>query len=530
MRKIFITILLGLMGLTLTACFLFRRPIELNNKERFETVSFINKSTEYTILDSEIDLYFMENSQLPFVDVKDYLMLLDGVYMSEEFEFVYGDNTLMINVLITYEDKDYSETLTINSDLETIHVTNLSFFDIYLASTETNYGEGLVDLESTISKGSEITFELSNYNFEVLLMDDRVYLPLVITNLIFNQSNYFDTYYNGESLYGIDTSQLEDNNIKTLITSKYNNNEVPEDLILANYHFYRFLIDYFYGLKEERNIVKSEDFISKDTFVKGDVERNIFNVVTKLDDLHTSHLTRGYYNNPKQMTTYFSLTQGANIKKFYDGVREVQSEATSYFGIKNNMIDFFDYEYIDNDKTLIIYVLSFTVDTPGEIEEIIKSAHPNTKNIIIDLSFNTGGNLGAVLRMFTLMTNETIEYHFKNPLDGATGTYRVRGEKAAYNQFNYYFKISSITYSAANLTASIAKELGFGVIGRESSGGASAINFFVFPTGSIIIMSSNSVLTDKEYQSIEYGIEPDYLLEGLYNKNEIINAIKNLQK
>src|SRR5690554_4728704 len=529
MRNIYTLLLILISSFLLVGC-LKEEPItEIDKNERFEEISFISKSNEYNIEDGNINFYYEENSSLAYVNTEEYLKLLDGIYLSNEFEFIYNSTSLTINVLVEDDEKVYEESLTIDSDNDTIFVTNLLFFDLYMESTETNYGEGLIDLEATIIAGSAITYDLAKYDFDILEIGNEIYMPLVITNLLFNQSNYFDTYYNGEVLYGIDTSQLEVSDLEEILKSKYNNNEIPEDIKIANYNFYTFIIDYFYGLKAERNIEDSFTFINREDFLSGNNDKNIFNVTERLDDLHSSHLTRGFDNNSTQELSFMSTYQGTHIKAFYDVVSEVQKEAIEHFGVRLNYIDFKDYEYIDNNRTLIIYLLEFTVDTPKEVEAIIKEAHPDTENIVIDLAFNTGGNLGAVLRMFTLMTNKTIEYHYQNPLDGQKITGRVKGENEAYDKYNYFIKTSSITFSAANLAANIAKELEIPVIGRKSSGGASSISFFVFPSGSITIMSSNTVLSNKAYESIEYGIEPDYILYKLYDSLEIVSAINQFK-
>lgn len=522
-KKLVLLVLILITTFTLFSC--YGGSANTYKEDTFVKTKFINKSSEYQIKDGEIDLLYLKDSGLPFVNIEEYLMLLDGLYLADEFEFVTTGNILNISVLITYNNKDYNETLIIDSSLNTLSATSLDFFDLYLERPETNYSENLISLETAVIEGDSVLFNLAKYDFEIIKLDESFYMPLVITNLIFNQSNYFDTYYNGEVIYGIDTSNLDEEAIKSILKSPANRKQISQEMKVHDYNFNRFIIDYFYGLKKDRGINESSSFINKKDFLK-DSNRAIYDVVKKLDDLHTSHMTRGYLDNRNLKTTYPNLTNGPIVSKFYNDLSKVQREAINYFGIKNNYIDFKTHEYIDNNETLIIYVLEFTVNTPNEIESIIKNAKNETKNIIIDLSFNTGGNLGAVLRMFALMTNEKISYHFLNPLNNEKATYNVRGERPAYDNYNYFLKTSSVTFSAANLASSIAKELGIKVMGRKSSGGASAISFFVFPTGSITIMSSNTVLTNQEYQSIEKGIEVDYHLNNLYDPDAITKYLK----
>lgn len=524
-KKISSFTLIILILLVLTGCFR-NETLPTYNEDRYVETNFVNKSEEYQVEDSIIELLYLKQSNLALANVVDFLKMLDGLYLYNDFEFVYNSDTLTINITQTYNSVDYSERLVIDSTLDTVNVTSLDFFDLYLENPDTDYSENLVSLEPIVNVGNHVIFELGKYDFDIVNIGDNFYLPLAILNLLFNQNNYFDAYFNGEVIYGIDTSDIAQKDLKTILKSPLNNYHMPEDLKLHNYQFATFIIDYFYGLKSDRKIDSASSFIRKNQFISGDVEKNIFNLTKELDDLHTSHMTRGYYSNKDLALSFTSKSDGPIITKFYDDLAKVQKEAIRYFGVKNNYINFKDYEYIDNDETLIIYLLEFTVDTPVEIEAIIKNAKPTTKNIIIDLTFNTGGNLGAVLRMFALMTDDEIKYHFLNPLNNETITFRTKGERKAYDNYSYYLKTSSVTYSAANLAANIAKELDIKVIGRKSSGGASAISFFVFPTGSIIVMSSNSILTNQIYQSIEKGIEVDYHLNNLYNKEQILAAIK----
>lgn len=486
---------------------------------------FKNMSKEYKVKDSYVDLYFKEDSDIAYIDVYEFIHMLNGVYYSKEFEFIKDleKETLTINIEAEYDDEVISENLTLNVIDNNITVSNLDFFSIYIKQTETNYSEGLISLDPIIEKGDSIIYNLTNYEFDILLIEESFYMPLFLTNLIFNQETYFDVYFNGETLYGIDTGDLSNKDMKKISKSKYNEKEASEEIIKASYNYAKFITDYFYGLKEERNIKDSNDFVSLNNFINGDLNKNIFDFTKTYDDLHSSHIMKGYYNNNLKEFNYEDDSNlGINIKKFQDGILNVQTQAIDYFGVKNNYINIPDKEIINGD-TLVIYITGFDVSTPKEIESIIKQTDSNNiNNIIIDLTFNTGGNLGAVLRIFTLMTNEDIRYQMINKLDNSKVSYGVKGENPAYEEYNYYIKSSSITYSAANLMVSIAKDLNIKVLGTKSSGGASPISFHIFPNGSIINISSNDVLANKNYESIEYGIRPDYVLDNLYDNNEIL--------
>ncbi|MDY0276780.1 MAG: S41 family peptidase [Acholeplasma sp.] len=499
--------------------------------------SFVNLSTEYpSVENSEVDIYYFKESNIPYIDIKDFFALLDGVYYYEELEFIESkDEQMTINIEVTDEDSSITTKYysVIDFKEDSIEVNDLDFFDAYIKETSTNYGEGLVYLDPIINKGSAVNYEFGNYDIDLKVYNEKYLFPLQIANLIFNQSTYFDVYFNYEKIYGIDTADLDDETMKKIMTSKYNSYQLPDSVAAFNYNFMEFVIDYFYGLKNDRNISSAESFL---TTYKNDLldseksSESIFKITNALDDLHSSHIMRSLFNNKKKTTSYGEGIQGSNVASFYSGMQEVANAAADHFGYNKwtGEIYFIDNEML-NDETAIIYLFEFTVDTPKEVEDYLKSLGSSVKNVIIDISLNTGGNLGAVLRTFTLMTNKEIWYHYQNSLNKETVSFGLTGESSPYMQFNYYIKTSSITFSAANLMSSIAKELKIPVIGQKSSGGASSIMPVVFPDGSIVFISSNMVLSRVEegkYLSIEKGVEVDYYIDSLYDNNQILEKIK----
>lgn len=539
MKKKILIFIFILLSIFLVSCIKKELPLDEN---RTIIVNFINKSDEYNVSNSTVDIHYFADDNLPYIDVLEFINMLEGVYYSSEFEYFkdFENQILKISIEVEYEKEIEIYEIIWNFKNDTVFVESLDFFSSYIKITATDYSKGLISLDSIITKGTSVNYDLAKYNFDLVIKNELFLVPFHIINLFMNQEVYFDAYFNGDIIYGIDTSNLDTNNdtslVDTIIKSSNNNKDLSENLKVHSYNFYALIIDYFYGLKTERNINSAYEFLesNKNNFLNN-TSKNIFEVTERLDDLHTSHLLRSYYNyNKTSKYTYESLYTGKNTKNFYDGLYDVQMEAIDYFGYDRftGVINIKDIEIINSGKTTVIYLLGFDVDTPELIGNYIKELPETVENIIIDLTLNTGGNLGAVLRMFTLMTDKEIYYHYQNPLDGSKYSYGVVGENKSYNQYNYFIKSSSVTFSAANLAVSIAKELDIPVIGRKSSGGASSIGFFLFPEGSIIIMSSNTVLSKIEednYVSIELGLEPDYHLINLYNEESIKNIIDSFK-
>jgi len=198
--------------------------------------------------------------------------------------------------------------------------------------------------------------------------------------------------------------------------------------------------------------------------------------------------------------------------------------------------DYPEYRLIDDGKTAIIYLEGFTIDTPDEVHTILEALPSTVENVVWDLSYNTGGNIGAVFRIFGYMTEENIVYHSQNPADGAAETWFIQSDYVAYD-YEWYILTSSVTFSAANLMTSMAKEMGIAtIIGQDSSGGASSIGLIITPDGTGLIISTNNVLSTRvgneidgyEYLSIEYGIEVDYYMSDVTSDDEIIAIIETV--
>ena len=224
------------------------------------------------------------------------------------------------------------------------------------------------------------------------------------------------------------------------------------------------------------------------------------------------------------MTLYLN-DLGPSTIDFYNGLWDMQDLLTAKFGSYNSLPSV---RTIDDGKTAIIYLTEFTIDTPDHFKSVLDSLAPTVENVVVDLSYNTGGNVGAVLRIFGYMTEEPIQYHSMNPADGSKSTYYIESDYTAYD-YDWYIMTSSVTFSAANLMTSIAKEQGFAtIIGKNSSGGASSIGAIYLPDGSSLIISTNNVLStiiDDQYVSVEDGIQVDYQIYNVTSDDLVIQAI-----
>lgn len=533
---------------------------------------FTNMTGEYDVLDTVLNTFYADNNAIPYVDVTEFLNMLDGLIYFEELEFIEVENGLVISYSIEFEETDddgivintetYSYQMTIDFVANTVTVDSLSFFDGYIQETETDYGAGLTYLDTYYEDGHAVTFDFNSYRFDLVKheQEDTTYylFPFHLANLLFTSGSYYNVYYNGDGYYGIyafpdpDDAIGETEDGKAFLAlnrSSLNSTVIHPEVLVATYDMFAFTLDYFYGLKDHRGIETYYDVLAttRDSFMTGktrDLTNGLFNFVNKkLDDLHSSYHFPGFYEPYSYRLSLTSITQvGSKVRQWYNVLFDMQDIlASAYPDNEDNLPP--DYRLIDNQKTAVIYLDGFetaTVEDPDgpdsnrfmqEVMAAILAENPNVENIVIDLSYNTGGNLGALLRVLGFMTEEPIEMSYLNPTDGSRVTYFVEVDTMANTNVNWFILTSKVTFSAANLMTSIAKDMGFAtIIGTQSGGGASSITPIVLPDGTFIHMSSLNVLSYRignaedgyTYYSIEDGIIPDFLL----SVNDIQNDVK----
>ena len=528
--------------------------VEVTSKS---TIPFVGTSEEYVVDDDPaIDIYYVDNGALPYIDIETYLNMIDGAI--EAAELIYtpiGDDQLEISYDLEYEDYDGSivnETLVALVDFteNTFHVDTYDFFENYVASTESDFGDGLSYVDADYVDSVPVTIPLGEYNFDIIIYDDngtlKYLMPFHVTNLLFAGGVYYDAYYNGETIYGIDTfgiSGLDETDplYVDIRTSSLNTENIPVDVKWASYNMLALTFDYFYGLKEDQDVDTYYSILVNraQTIIEGydsTLNTEIFKFAYALDDLHTSYVFPGIYSDPPYYKTITSIDVfGPRSQSFYeDGIWDMQDLITAKYGSFDNRPEF---ELLDDEKTAVIHIDGFSIDTPDDVKVILDGLPSTVVNVVFDLSYNTGGNIGAVFRLFGYMTEDQFTYHSQNPADDSAITVYIESDYIAYD-YNWYIVSSKVSFSAANLMISMAKENGIATImGTQSSGGASSIGAFYTPDGTALLISTNSVLSTRvgneidgyEYLSIEYGIIPDYIMDNVISDAEIISVINQHQ-
>jgi len=168
---------------------------------------------------------------------------------------------------------------------------------------------------------------------------------------------------------------------------------------------------------------------------------------------------------------------------------------------------------------------------------------PEVKNLVIDMTCNSGGSLDVLMAMTSLIADKS-EFFSENVLTGQRQIIRYDVDRNFDGKFddkdrevNYNLNIAVLTsksaFSCGNLFPSLMKDLGYLVIGEQSGGGACAVQNLCTPEGlQYRISTSLARLTDNRWQNIDGGVAPNVLIalgtpiDGNPNYTEFYNLDK----
>lgn len=498
-----------------------------------ETFAFENLADEYDVEDQDLDLYFYEEG-VPYVDIDRYIELLEGAIMSDELDSKLEGDLYSIEYTLEPgegEEDIYEETemdLALNVDSGILTVNRLEFFSGMSEETKTDYGENLEVTDYFESTSGTVSMTLSDYGITVVEEDGSVRIPFHVANLFFSGGMY-DTYYNGEKVYGIDTYQLMDTReiSQTLNDTSKNSEAIPDPVKSLTYDYLALSFDYFFGLKDVNDV---KDYYEALEDYRSDIEygndtrhyRAITDFLYAQDDIHTSPLMNGIYED--QLSFQYTLNDlGSRTRTYYEAYNNetlrAHCEAGSDVTISGDgtkaiiKVDGFDKEPMKAFEGFMD-----EVDSEGTVEDVV-----------IDLSCNGGGVIGSMIEVLGYMTDEPIRFHTKSETDNSRA-HSVTSYETGIEARDYDFHIlsSPLSYSAANSMISLAKDNDLAtIIGQDSSGGASSVMTNITPSGTVFFMSGPNIMTDEEYNSIEYGIEVDreLSLEAITDPEAVFDAL-----
>ncbi|MCD4827506.1 MAG: S41 family peptidase [Acholeplasmataceae bacterium] len=472
--------------------------IDVNQMEILKQVTVYDLTDMYVFDDEELTIYTNPNDiGIPYVSIEDFNNFLQVALV--EFDFVvdqqmtlsyqWGNNpdTYISNVTIdavenTISFSDFSMIHFIN-DYETNEVINDASQDSNVQSLGGFYIEG----------NPVVTIDLDIYDLEIIQEKDVYYVPLYLANLFFT-GDLLNVLVEDDKIYVFDDPYAFDS-----IEIELNDDEIDQDVYVKhNASYLALLFDYFYGLKDYKEIDSFSEKLSKYKIDRAQSlpyqHLRMQDFVFDLDDMHTGIESFGYFAD---QTTLSSIPKDSKIYEFY----------SEYI----NSLCEYRTESVSLEEYMEAYVLSinnFSYDTAKLLKEVLVDLDPE-KMLFIDLTCNTGGNLDGVLELLSYLTDDMTIY-MEDSLIKTTTTrnYSTINDTILENQVVVI--TSKVTYSAANLFVSIVKDKGLAlVIGHKTGGGAAAVAFTLLPDYTMLTYSSSTLLKNKNGDIIEDGIEPD---------------------
>lgn len=486
-----------------------------------ETLEFTNIADEYLLDDVSIDIHYTEAEGLPYVDVESFLALLDGGTQSgaiilEDVDVIVDDNTIRIEYfsdstadLEPGEEplmEDITYFIEIDFDTNLITVSHFDFFGAYQQATQTDFGSGLSVADYTYEYKDPVVFDLNTYRLDTIVHNDELLIPFHLANLLFSGSMY-DVYYNGDELIGFDTYQRSD--VESQVRdSSYSGSEMTWLKALRTYNYTVFTFDHYYGLRYDQDVDTYYDVFDQEALTSNNHDEAVWDLAYDLDDLHTSHLMYGYHSDEDTKVLTDLADVGDRTRDFYYDLFALRDDM-GLCSDKNTVT------YYDEGDVARVRITGFDENTPDEFGALMDTVVTDgtATKVVVDISCNTGGIVGGMIQVLGYMTDDLLPIHGLNAGDLSTYTAYYDSETEALD-YDWYILSGPITFSAGNMMTQIASELdNVTILGEDSEGGAASITTNILPSGATLIMSSNNLSADSNYNSIEMGVPVDYHID-----------------
>ena len=514
-----------------------------------KSMPFANLSADYQITGTAIDAYFLNGEDVPYIDVLSFLRSLDGfINCGESVRYQYYANKNMF-VLSYYNEDKLCSYAQFQWGRNKIYVSDFSFFgSIIKTNQKTNYNSHLKYTNYQSWSEESVTFNLGTYSFDILYWKGKCLIPFAIANMLFCSQNQFNVFYTPSSFYGYYGEIWRGSDAhKTIYEGETNGAKQTSAMRKAAVNSFLFAMNYFYGLKSYKGIKGFKSYISSedyDLLLSEDAQDNITAmkrvIYGQLDELHTHIDSPSIYSSDPGQFTYYLSDCGEFLNEYYTLKNQQTALRNETLGENFPAIRY-------SGDTAIITMDSFDTglneeiyDSDGNLKDTAWkydsyyfmrhcmadiAKHTEVNDIVLDLSLNGGGNIGALKRTLGFLTDKIIlDYGY----DTLTNEYSCSRFKVdtdgddyydddAYEQYRWTVLSSLNTFSAANNFVCKAKQQGLAkLIGHRSGGGMCSVLPLVLADGTAIAISSNNTsryVTTKDgkdtYNAIEKGLSPD---------------------
>lgn len=540
----------------------------------------------------EVTLYFVNGGDIPYVALTEYMPFVGETYKDDdikcpaaEYEITHPvENHTMVT------RKDNESAMDIDVEKDTIDFLGMDAFVSTPTSTAPaaiisigEAGKGGIsnlfeeDVSTYYRSGAPlITYDMSEYLIDFIEKDGECYVPMQTINDLLVARNGIVIVFTGEEVLASLTS-------KTLIDEMYNapTGTMSEEFARFNYNELRFVMDHFYGLKEQHSIQDFGEFFMQTNLITdlaGTDPKAFDSALRKLtmkylDDGHSSLLKTSFMagkEDPKAMETQLEVLDslGTSINEMMFGSLPAKDARAKYNPDVPEMSSdmtktLFPWHYEEVGDTAIITFDKFACDkadyykeadlsNPQDTIELISYADQQInregspiKNVVLDLSLNIGGAADAAAFVIAWFKAGTARISVFDKQTGAQniGAYMVDVDLDGECGFDdglsgdiaKYCLISSTSFSCGNLVPAFFKgSTGITLLGKTSGGGTCAVLPFTTASGAVFTISSPlqiSMIKNGAMYDIDKGVEPDFVIskyETMYDREKLVEFIHNL--
>ena len=408
-----------------------------------------------------------------------------------------------------------------------------------------------------------VTFDFAKYGIPVYADEEDVYLPLELLSTMFTDGACNCVLWNGVSVLkqvlDINTIGMmplewyEGRYMRGLLTG---NRKREEDVIREDYAELCFTMDYFFGHPgvaildrgiSEKGLDAALDDVPELASLKDRLkDPDMIEYMLALYDLFNIGLNDGhcsYFGFDTMALPEFPFPEVVErIMLRADSMDQVSSVPQSEIKAEIEQARaaaWGDDVYRECGSTAIIRIDAFQSDNAGweayyagkgeiPMDAVgitwtgLKRASENSsiRNILFDLSANTGGSTDMLAYMMDLMFGDNIfrgynvltgqdEYAVLHSDKNLDGVFDEKDDEVKYD-FNYAVLTTRITFSCGNLMPVLMQDHGAVLLGEPSGGGTCTIQISTLTNGGEFMMSSWLwAMRDANGESVESGCKTD---------------------
>ena len=425
-------------------------------------------------------------------------------------------------------------------------------------------------------RGRPLTLQLADYHIDLVSAGGECYLPFQTMNDFLMCPMYIQYVFTGNMVIG-------DTNSGELMNRMYETEpaDMSTEFAMFNFRELCLFLDNCYGLKEEHRIGTFLDYLAMDARMlprmTGTDAEGFDSALTELlmlyfDDSHSGLQKASWRNRSvipgvdkiKTLTNIGFSTRmrvqgatglaSARMEAFPDGVPPYQEIGDTafitfdHFTASRKAEDYYNLEDPDNPKDTIELICYAH-------RQVTREGSP-VKNIVLDLSANSGGNSDAALAVACWFTGETTitlrdtmtgaetiaAYRADINLNGfiktdTDGKGKCDPDDTVSGRYNLFCLTSSQSFSCANLVPAIFEQHGgITLIGRRTGGGSNAVLPASSASGTCFQFSGPlqvSTICNGSFYNVDTGIAPHVVLtqdRSFYDREGLVELIHQLKK